>query len=101
MIDNSIYLEYGTCINKIERVALNFCKTFDKTALYFTKPLGLKEGFDKVHLDNEHHGTIFMGCFISTLESEFLDKYGFEKFEDLLAEAEVDPTDIKRSSIVH
>lgn len=98
MIEKALPLKAGVSFSGIDKMFPDFSVATGKTALYFTRPVGLN-GLDAVSLSDNGQGVILMGFFISTAETEFLEQNGAEKFEAALAEAGVDPADMSRKSI--
>jgi hypothetical protein len=83
----------------IEQVQETFARRFEKSALYFTDPIGLPEPFADVTCGEGARGRVLMGIFISEAEFRFLHQQGTEAFENALAEQEVDFCSLSRRSL--
>ncbi len=72
----------------------------DLEALYVTAPAYFDDDFQMVHLEPNKDTIIVWLVPITKKEAEYVEKYGWEKFEDLLEEYDPDLTDFYRKSIV-
>ena len=95
-VQNNMEFGRGVWISGAENISEDFSKRHDKTAMYFTTPYILPEDFSTV----EDKCKIYMGFFISQSEVEYIEKYGCEKFEDLLEENGVDVINLDREAIL-
>lgn len=96
VVQNNMDFGRGVWISGVDNISEGFAKRHNKAAIYFTESYILPEDFSTV----EDKYKIYMGFFISQDEVNYLEKYGCEKFEDLLEEKEIDLIDLNRKSVV-
>lgn len=96
VLSNNMSIGRGLLIEGADSIIEGFSEKCGKTALYFTDVYVLPEEFSFV--DNKCH--IYMGFFVTKEESEYIKKYGSERFEDLLEGKDVDVIEIKRKSVL-
>lgn len=99
IVQNAISLRRGTSITGISHISPALATTFGKDALYFATPYGLPEAFNRVTCGKKI-GAIYLACFISTQEANFLQKHGVAEFEDMLEARDVDISNLERASSV-
>jgi len=103
LLDYLVYqrrpIRAGRCISGIENINRGFVETYGKSAMYFATPFGLPDGFNTFCCD-EHHGQVYMACFISPQEHTFLVEHGPAQFEALLVEKDVDALHLRRPSCI-
>jgi hypothetical protein len=98
MILHHIKIGWGRSISFAD-LHLDFVERFNKAAIYFAIPFGVPEGFEQVECGGKVGG-VYLACYISEAEHQFRIKYGAEKFEELLAEQNVDVFQLKRISAI-
>ncbi|MCL4266746.1 MAG: suppressor of fused domain protein [Anaerolineae bacterium] len=97
MVQRRMPIGQGTSIGGIENIDPEFCKKYQKSALYFTWPFELPEGFTEVNCGTST-GYVFLAIYISKKEYDFFRKYGAKQFESLLENEGVDVLHLSRQS---
>lgn len=83
----------------IDKSFSSFVATFGKTAIYFADPFGVPKGFESVHC-GDTTGSVYLACYITQNEFDFLKIEGCEEFEACLEENDVDVFNISRRSCI-
>lgn len=96
MILHNIKIGWGRSISFAD-LHPDFVEDFKKTAIYFAIPFGVPDGFEQVECGGKVGG-VYLACYITEAEHQFRIRYGAEKFEELLAEQNVDVFHLKRIS---
>jgi antitoxin YqcF len=99
MIQKNISVGWGISISGIEHISPQFTATFEKTAIYLTRPFGFPDGFSKVRCHQEI-GNVYLATFISAAEHIFFQQHGARQFEALMISKDVDPFSLRRPSCV-
>ena len=100
ILEKRIPLASHFAIGGIERMKPDFAEYFDKQALYFMLADGFPPGFDQVVNDGDM-GLVFQALFISWAEHDYLNRKGWQEFEERYkAQEEADPCSLRRPSCV-
>jgi hypothetical protein len=95
--ENDLPIEEGISLTGIASFAPNFVRVTRKEALFFTDPFLLPRAFAEPH-DGNLHAHILMAVPISRGEHEFVKLQGGAALVTALAERDVDPLDVMRTS---
>lgn len=100
-IQNSIQIRSGIAIGGVENIDSKFVDNTNKNAIYFTEPYAFPEEYMDVYdLEENKIGEVLLAFFISQREYDYIVKYGYDSFEELLEESNIDPFNITRESIL-
>jgi len=99
IIQRRMTIGQGVSIGGIENIDPDFCRHYQKSALYITWPFGLPEDFTKIQCDHSA-GNIFMAFYISKAEHDFFKRYGAKEFESLLENESIDVLHLLRKSAI-
>jgi hypothetical protein len=94
-----ISLGWGVSISGVEHIDQEFAREFSKTAIYFTLPVEMPNGFSQLSC-SRGTGLVYMAMFISQNEHDYFMENGSEMFENLMDGIIVDPFDLARPSCV-
>lgn len=99
MVENNVPLARGTHFDGVENISAAFADKYQKSAIYFTLPPNVPDDFSIVECNNQV-GIILLAFFISQSEFEFIKQNGFEQFEDILEQKEIDVYNLSRDSCI-
>ena len=95
VVSNKMNFGRGVLIDGIDNIFEGFSKQHNKAAVYFTESYVLPESFSII----EGKCKVYMGFLVSQNEVDYVKKYGYEQFEELLEEKNVDVINIDRKSV--
>ena len=96
LLSNKMEFGRGVLIEGTDSIIKDFSNRHGKVALYFTEVYALPEEFSMVNDECK----MYMGFFVSKNEADYIKKYGYERFEDLLEQNECDVIELNRQSVV-
>jgi hypothetical protein len=99
ILQKKIALASHFAIGGIEGIKPDFAEHFEKQAIYFTLADGFPPGFERLDVDSRT-GLVFQGLFISWAENDFINRKGWQEFEERLKAQEGDPCSLRRPSCV-
>lgn len=99
ILQRKIPLASHFAIGGIDGVKPDFAEYFQKQAIYFTLADGFPAGFERLEADSQT-GLVFQGLFISWAENDFLNRKGWQEFEEKLKAQNADPCSVSRPSCV-
>ena len=100
-IQNDIQIIKSSTISGIENINKEFSDKYDKCAICFAEPYAFPEEYkDVYYIEDNKIGEVLLAFFISQKEYNYIVKYGYNSFEDLLEQNNVDLFDIARESAI-
>ena len=100
-IQNDIQIINGATISGIENINKEFSNKYDKCAICFTEPYAFPEEYMDVYdIEDNKIGEVLLAFLISQKEYDYIIKYGYDRFEDLLERNNVDLFNIARESVI-
>jgi len=99
MVGLQMKLQPGFAFRNIERVSKEFADKSKKAALYFSRPVGLPDGFTRVTW-GEQSGYMFLVSLISEAEFNYLRRVGSVEFEKMLESRRVDTINVMRDTAI-